>query len=93
MVTGINRSRPYVNIALAAVNVLVFLYLEAIGSTEDGVFMVKHGAVFAPFVILGGEYYRLPCSCTLESAIWQIICWCFWCLERRWKGRWVISSI
>ena len=52
MVTGINRSRPYVNIALAAVNVLVFLYLEAIGSTEDGVFMVKHGAVFAPFVIL-----------------------------------------
>lgn len=59
MVMGINRSRPYVNIALAAVNVLVFLYLEAIGSTEDGVFMVKHGAVFAPFVILGGEYYRL----------------------------------
>ena len=59
MVTGINRSRPYVNIALAAVHVLVFLYLEAIGSTEDGVFMVKHGAVFAPFVILGGEYYRL----------------------------------
>lgn len=59
MVTGINRSRPYVNIALATVNVLVFLYLEAIGSTEDGVFMVKHGAVFAPFVILGGEYYRL----------------------------------
>lgn len=59
MVTGINRNRPYVNIALAAVNALVFLYLEAIGSTEDGVFMVKHGAVFAPFVILGGEYYRL----------------------------------
>ena len=55
MVTGINRNRPYVNIALAAVNALVFLYLEAIGSTEDGVFMVKHGAVFAPFVILGGE--------------------------------------
>ena len=59
MVTGINRNKPYVNFALAAVNVLVFLYLEAIGSTEDGVFMVKHGAVFAPLVILGGEYYRL----------------------------------
>ena len=58
MVTGINRSRPYVNIALAAVNVLVFLYLEAIGSTEDGVFMVKHGAVFAPGVILGGASSR-----------------------------------
>ena len=56
MVTGINRNKPYVNFALAAVNVLLFLYLEAIGSTEDGVFMVKHRAVF---VILGGEYYRL----------------------------------
>ena len=43
MVTGINRNKPYVNFALAAVNVLVFLYLEAIGSTEDGIFMVKHG--------------------------------------------------
>ena len=59
MVTGINRNKPYVNFALAAVNVLVFLYLEAIGSTEDGVFMVKHGAVLAPIVNLGGEYYRL----------------------------------
>lgn len=59
MGTGMYRSKPYVNIGLVAVNALVFLYLEAIGSTEDAVFMVKHGAVFAPFVILGGEYYRL----------------------------------
>ena len=36
----------------------ISVYLEAIGSTED-VFMVKHGAVFAPFLSLGGEYYRL----------------------------------
>ena len=88
MVTGINRSRPYVNIALAAVNVLVFLYLEAIGSTEDGVFMVKHGLYLRLLLSLVESITGclLPCSCTLESAIWQIICWCFWCLERRWKG-------
>ena len=79
MVTGINRSRPYVNIALAAVNVLVFLYLEAIGSTEDGVFMVKHGAVFAPFVILGGEYYIHPrrgmkkCALSIFYRLYQLI--------------------
>lgn len=59
MGTGMKRERPYINFALVAVNAVVFLYLEAIGSTEDAVFMVKHGAVFAPFVILGGEYYRL----------------------------------
>lgn len=66
MGTGINRNKPYVNFALAAVNALVFLYLEAIGSTEDAVFMVEHGAVFPPFVILGGEYYRLFTSMFLH---------------------------
>lgn len=40
-----------------------------IGSTEDGVFMVKHGAVFAPFVILGGEYYRLFTA--IVPALWS----------------------
>ena len=62
----------------------------AIGSTEDGVFMVKHGAVFAPFVILGGEYYRLFTAMFLHFgvSIWQIICWFCWCLARRWKRRW-----
>ena len=59
MGTGMNRDKPYVNIALIAVNALVFLYLEAIGSTEDALFMAGHGAMFAPFVVLGGEYYRL----------------------------------
>ena len=36
MVTGINRNKPYVNFALAAVNVLVFLYLEAVSYTHLG---------------------------------------------------------
>lgn len=59
MVTGINRNKPYVNFALAAVNVLVFLYLEAIGSTEDKRIHGKTRGCFCAFVILGGEYYRL----------------------------------
>lgn len=59
MKPSVNRGGPYVNIALAAVNALVFLCLEAIGSTENAGFMVEHGAAFWPYIIFDRQYYRL----------------------------------
>lgn len=53
------RDKAYVNITLIAVNVAVFLYLELIGDTENTMFMMRHGAVYEPLVVLRGEYYRL----------------------------------
>ena len=53
------KDKAYVNIALIAVNVLIFLYFELIGDTEDTMFMIMHGAVYEPLVVLRGEYYRL----------------------------------
>lgn len=53
------RDQSYVNVALIAVNVIVFLYLEVIGDTENTLFMLKHGAIFEPLVVSGGQYYRL----------------------------------
>jgi len=44
---------------LIALNVLVFVFLEMIGSTEDAGFMVKWGAIYLPLVLSKGEYYRL----------------------------------
>ena len=40
MVTGINRNRPYVNIALVADNVAALLYVAATGRTEAGELLV-----------------------------------------------------
>ena len=46
------KDKAYVNIALIAVNVLIFLYFELIGDTEDTMFMIMHGAVYEPLVVL-----------------------------------------
>lgn len=60
------RDKVYVNIALIAVNVMVFLLFELIGDTEDTMFMMKHGAVYEPLVVMRGEYYRLLTSMFLH---------------------------
>ena len=53
------NGRAYINVMLIALNVLVFVVLEMIGSTEDAGFMVKWGAIYLPLVLSKGEYYRL----------------------------------
>lgn len=52
----------YVNIAIIIANVLCFLYLEIRGSTENTMFMLQSGAMYAPFVLGQGQYYRLITS-------------------------------
>lgn len=52
-----------INAIIIAINVLVFIFLEIIGSTEDIGFMVKYGALYAPLVAKYGQYYRLI-TCT-----------------------------
>ena len=44
---------------LIGINVLVFFVLELIGQTENASFMKEIGAVFPPYIIEGGEYWRL----------------------------------
>lgn len=58
--------RAYVNTAFIIVNVLVFLWFELIGDTEDTMFMMRHGAIYEPLVVLRGEYYRLFTSMFLH---------------------------
>ena len=53
------NGRAFINVMLIALNVLVFVFLEMIGSTEDAGFMVKWGAIYLPLVLSKGEYYRL----------------------------------
>ncbi len=58
-------------VILAAINVIVFFVLTSQGMTEDGRFLLDHGAMFVPKVIKDGEYYRfLPvCFFILGSSI------------------------
>ncbi|MCD7840882.1 MAG: rhomboid family intramembrane serine protease [Lachnospiraceae bacterium] len=53
------KSRQPVNLAIVLTNIIVFIVLSIIGNTEDGYFMVMHGADYAPYVAENGQYYRL----------------------------------
>ncbi len=67
------KKKSYVNVALMVLNLLVFLYLEIAGSSEDTVFMVESGAMFAPAVLAGKEYYRLVTAMFMHFGINHII--------------------
>lgn len=53
------RKTAFVNIGIVVINVLVFLFLDYIGNTEDALFMAQHGAIFPAFLVEQKEYYRL----------------------------------
>lgn len=67
------QKRAYVNIMLIAVNVAYFLYLEITGSVDSTEFMVSHGAMYAPYVLEYGEYYRLLTSVFMHFGINHIM--------------------
>lgn len=61
-----NQKKAVCTMALAAMNVVVFLYLSFGGMTEDASYMVQHGAMYVPYVIENQEYYRIVTSMFLH---------------------------
>ncbi len=53
------REQSVCTIGLIAANVLVFIVLSFLGQTENAQFMLDHGAMYVPYVLERGEYYRL----------------------------------
>jgi len=49
-------------ILLIVINVVVFFALSFQGMTEDALFMLEKGAMYMPYVLEYGEYYRLVTS-------------------------------
>lgn len=68
-----SRKKAYVNWILIALNVVYFLYLEIAGSSEDAYFMYEKGAMLAPAVLEGGEYYRLLTAMFMHFGIRHIV--------------------
>lgn len=46
-------------IAIIVVNIAVFIGLTLFGRTEDGAYMLEHGAMYVPYILERGEYYRM----------------------------------
>lgn len=64
-----NRKKASVNTAIIVANIFYFLYLEVVGSSENSVFMIQHGALYAPAVVGNHEYYRLVTSVFMHFGI------------------------
>lgn len=61
-----NKVNAPCTVLLAAVNVIVFIVLTSRGMTEDGAFLLEHGAMYVLNVTEQGEYYRLFTSMFLH---------------------------
>lgn len=53
------RNDMICTISLIVINVVVFFYLSFGGMTEDGYYMLEHGAMYVPYFLEEKEYYRI----------------------------------
>lgn len=62
-----------VNTILIIVNVVVFIIMEIIGSTDDVYFMLDAGASYAPYVLEEHQYWRLFTSMFMHFGIRHLV--------------------
>ena len=66
------KRTAWVNNTLIILNILYFLYLETTGSSTDTLCMLKHGAMYAPYILDNREYYRLLTTIFMHFGIHHI---------------------
>ena len=44
---------------LIVINIIIYLFMEILGNTESAAFMMEHGAIYPPYILEDGEYWRL----------------------------------
>ncbi|MCR5526287.1 MAG: rhomboid family intramembrane serine protease [Lachnospiraceae bacterium] len=52
-------SKSPVTVVLILINIIVFIWLSAFGSTMDVSYMMQSGAMYPPYITENGEIYRL----------------------------------
>ena len=63
------KSRGKITLTLVMVNILIFFVMDFTGNTENGAYMLEHGAAYGPLILENGEYYRLFTSMFLHFGI------------------------
>lgn len=52
------KPKAVCTVGLIIVNIAVFMVLSLLGDTENGYFMLHHGAMYEPMILENQEYYR-----------------------------------
>lgn len=64
-----NGKKAYINGAIIGLNIVVFLYPDLIGSSQDSLFMIEKGALYVPLLLKEKQYYRLLTSVFMHFGI------------------------
>ncbi len=67
---------PYitpVNVTCAVICAVVYVVLECMGDTTSASFMVAHGALYPPAILLDGQWYRLLTAAFLHFGLPHLI--------------------
>lgn len=64
---------PVITVALIIINVIVFVCLEAAGSTEDSFYMLQNGAASGQLIFLEKQYYRVFTSMFLHFGFYHLL--------------------
>lgn len=59
----------YSNITLIVINVIYFIFIEIVASSQDTNAMLKFGAAYSPYILGKKEYYRLFTSIFMHFGI------------------------
>ena len=75
MKRGINMRKPKAvcTVGLIIVNIAVFMVLSLLGDTENGYFMLHHGAMYEPMILENQEYYRFFTCMFLHFGIQHLL--------------------
>ena len=63
---------PYITYALVGINVIIFIFEELSGGSENIQTAIDFGALYTPYVIFNGELYRLFTSMFLHFGVEHI---------------------
>ena len=53
------KALPFATIVIAAINLIVYIVLEILGDTEDGLFIAAHGGMYPGFIIYDHQWWRI----------------------------------
>ena len=65
--------RQKANLLIIAANFVVFVLLSLGGRTESGQYLLQHGAMYPPYVLGEGQYYRLFTSMFLHFGLQHLV--------------------